>query len=94
MKMAFCAACGNEVLDTAVVCVKCGSAISGKPAVVSGDKWSQGTMIGLIIGTMIIPFIGIVAGIVGLCKEPKRIQGGILLGAGVFMMLVWCLIQK
>ena len=58
------------------------SAISRKPAVVSRNKgeWSRGTMIALVIGTIFIPWIGLVAGILGLTTEEKRTQGGILLG--------------
>lgn len=55
---------------------------------VSDEKWGGGTMALLIIGTILIPLVGIIAGIYGLTKEAKRRQGGLLLGLGIFMVLV------
>ena len=91
--MAFCQACGNEVLDTAVVCMKCGSAVKAA-LVADGEKWNTGTFTGLVIASFIIPLIGLGAGIYGVCKESKRGQGGILIGAGVIGMILWSAITK
>lgn len=84
--MAFCQSCGGEVKDNAVVCVNCGCAIK---KIVTGEPWSTGGLIALMIATVIIPFIGIGAGIYGLTKEEKRSQGGWLLGVSIVAMILW-----
>ncbi len=54
-----------------------------------GEQWSGVHMALLVIGAIIVPFVGIIAGIIGLTKKPKKIQGGILLAIGVVMLLVY-----
>lgn len=90
--MKFCTNCGNELNENAVVCIKCGAAVNGK-SVVENDKWGTGAYVGMIIGSIFIPLIGIAAGIYGLTKDAKRTQGGVLLGVGLFMTLVWLVAQ-
>lgn len=88
----YCPHCGKEIADDAVVCVGCGREIKaiGKPA---DKKWSGGILALLIILTIFIPLVGIIAGIVGLTKEAKRSQGGILLGLGILMLIIWLAVQ-
>ena len=82
----YCPSCGKEIVNEAVVCVGCGRPV--KPLSSVGEKWGPGAMTALVIGTLLIPLIGIVFGIIGLNKEAKKGQGGILLGLGIFMGLV------
>lgn len=82
----FCNRCGKEIADDAVVCVGCGRAV--KPVVPVGEKWSTGVMVALVIGTILIPLIGIVFGIIGLNKEEKKGQGTALLTLGIIMGLI------
>jgi len=79
----FCNSCGKEIVDEAVVCVGCGCAV--KPVKATGEKWSTGTMVALVIGSILIPLIGIIFGIIGLNKEEKKGQGGLLLAIGILM---------
>lgn len=62
--MKFCAKCGNEVLDEAVICPKCGCSLSA-----SGDASKQNNIIGnvedkanggLIALSILIPIAGII----------------------------------
>ena len=62
----FCKACGNEVLNTAVICPKCGSATDGEtpgsPAAKSLITWGWVTAI-------LFPIIGVILGIVITVKK-------------------------
>jgi hypothetical protein len=51
--------------------------------------WSGGAMAGLVIGTVIIPLVGIIAGIVGMNKPAKKDQGLILLVLGIAMIAIY-----
>jgi hypothetical protein len=82
----FCNRCGKEIADDAVVCIGCGRAV--KPLAAVGEKWSTGAMIALVIGTLLVPLIGIIFGIIGLNKGKKEKQGAILLGFGIFMIII------
>jgi len=53
------------------------------------EPWDSGTLAGLIVGTVLIPFIGIGAGIFGLTKKAKKTQGGILLAVGIGVMVLF-----
>jgi hypothetical protein len=76
----------KEIADDAVVCVGCGR--STKPES-GGEAWSAIIVILMAVGTLIIPLIGIIAGIIGLTKEPKRAQGAGLLALGVIMAVAY-----
>jgi hypothetical protein len=56
---------------------------------IAGEPWGTGPMIALIIGTLLIPLIGIVFGIMGLCSSEKKGQGGTLLALGMIMLVVY-----
>lgn len=83
----FCNSCGKEIADDAVICIGCGRAV--KPVKASGEKWGTGAMVALVIGSIIIPLIGIIFGIIGLTKEEKREQGVTLLVIGIIMVIVY-----
>ncbi|MDA8807244.1 zinc-ribbon domain-containing protein [Opitutales bacterium] len=83
----FCSSCGKQIADDAVVCVGCGR--STRKASGSGEAWGVGLMIIMVIGTLIIPFIGLVAGVIDLTKEPKRAQGAGLLALGAIMTVAY-----
>ena len=51
--------------------------------------WSAGWLAALIVATVILPIVGVVAGIVGLTKKSKRAQGGILLAVAIVAFLGW-----
>jgi uncharacterized OB-fold protein len=89
--MGFCKACGNEVVDSAVVCVKCGSSVAKESKV---EAWSTGKMWGYSVLSFLIPLIGIIFGIIGLTKEERRMQGGILMVVSIFALGFWSAIMK
>lgn len=86
----FCRYCGKELKDTATACTACGKPVDAlaqgsEPA---GNRWSFSEMVGLIGATLFIPPIGLVAGLLGLRKEAKKVQAAIILTISVFMSLV------
>jgi hypothetical protein len=54
----------------------------GKPA------WSGGEMVGLVIGSILIPLFGVGFGIYGLTQEAKRGQGAALLIVGIVAWVI------
>ena len=85
----FCSHCGKEIADDAVVCIGCGRPVTPKiTAKDVGEKWGTGTMVALIIGTLLIPLIGIIFGIIGLNQRAKKNQATALLAIGIFMALI------
>lgn len=73
----FCTKCGKEILDTAAVCVGCGCPV--KSIKVHEDKWNSGTMAALVIGSVLMPLIGIIFGAIGLNQDAKKEQATLLL---------------
>ncbi len=60
----------------------------------AGAQWGGGTMAALMAGSIAIPLIGIIFGIIGLMDEGKRGQGGTLLTIGVLMTLVYIVLLE
>ena len=52
-------------------------------------QWNAGLMIGLIVITLIIPFVGLVVGIIGFATGVKQSQSGALIGVAVVMMILY-----
>lgn len=88
----FCNSCGKEIADDAVVCIGCGRPV--KPLKSSGEKWGTGSMIGLVVGSIVIPLIGIIFGIIGLTKEEKKGQGAALLTIGIIMAVSYLVVMQ
>ena len=78
----FCSKCGQEIRDEAVVCVHCGCAVENNRAAAE-DKVS----VGIIILTILIPIVGVIMGIVNLCRKLTR-SGGIYLAVGIGAWIV------
>ena len=83
----FCSHCGKEIAGDALICVGCSRPVKAIRA--TGEKWGTRAMIGLIIGSMVIPNIGIIVGIIGLTKQGTRRQGAQLLAIGIIMTVAW-----
>lgn len=49
--------------------------------------WSNTTMAWLVVGSLFIPIMGVIAGIIGLNSKPKKTQGAILLVIGIINVL-------
>ncbi len=82
----FCTKCGKEILDMAAVCVGCGCPV--KSTKVPEGKWSSGAMVALVIGSVLMPLIGIVFGVIGLNRIEKKQQGKLLLGIALLTILL------
>lgn len=71
----YCSRCGKEIVDEAVVCIGCGCPVqpirspSQSMSNSEIDKWSGGAMTGLVIGSIFIPLLGIVLGIIYLSNS-------------------------
>ena len=94
----FCPHCGGEVVNDAVICVNCGRNISkDSNSEKSTAKWSTGAFVGLILMTVLVPYIGglmgLIFGIIGLTNPAKKKQGLtlVLIAVGGFILsiLVW-----
>jgi predicted nucleic acid-binding Zn ribbon protein len=79
----FCSKCGKENPDDAGFCSTCGSALNSIPEKAVSKPWSDSAMNVLLFGTGLLPIIGIVAGLIGICKPAARAQGIALLGFGI-----------
>lgn len=86
----FCNKCGKEIFDEAVICVGCGCPV--KPIKVVAEQWSAGIMAALVIGTILIPLIGIIFGAIGISQDEKKGQAIILLAIGIFMAFLTLMI--
>lgn len=80
----FCKKCGKEIMDEAVVCVHCGCAVSPEGAKKLSNQTDEDdkVSVAIIIFTVLLPIIGVVMGIVNLCKKKTR-SGAIYLGVGI-----------
>ena len=83
----FCSGCGKEIPDDAVICIGCGRAV--KPVKAPEEKWTTGVMVALVIGSILIPLIGIISGVIGLTKDVNKNQGAILLTIGILMTVAY-----
>ncbi len=93
----FCKKCGAEIMDDAVICVKCGSPTDN---FTNTKKKSYDLRLrdanepangGLIILSILIPIVGIIMGIVNLAKGKTR-SGKAYLIAGIVSFVVYLII--
>ncbi|HUQ10755.1 MAG TPA: zinc ribbon domain-containing protein [Steroidobacteraceae bacterium] len=97
----FCPSCGQSNPDEAKFCGKCGAVVSAAtapkaPHVVSEPVKdtgviSQGMKTGMIIGSIVLPLLGIIMGVIYLMDpNPEKKQAGKLwLIIGIIAAVVW-----
>lgn len=88
----YCRYCGKKLKDGAVICTGCRRPVetTGEMATAAkGEPWSFPMMAGLIVATLVLPFIGVIVGLVGLRNDARKVQGAILLTVAVFFGLFW-----
>lgn len=73
----FCSKCGKEVHDDAVVCTSCGCSIGKKEQVFDESVGEDKASGGLIAVSILIPIVGVILGIVNLCKSKKKVRNNI-----------------
>ena len=78
--MKYCAYCGAQMHDQAVVCVKCGCAVQNKPVNTTEDTVS----VGLVILSVLIPLFGIIYWPVKAKECPKRAKA-----CGIAAIISW-----
>lgn len=86
----FCRFCGKELKDAATVCTACSKPVDLPVRAIApaGTRWSFSEMVGLIGGTLFLPPVGLVFGLMGLRNEARKVQAAILLTISVFMSLL------
>ncbi|MBE6858893.1 MAG: hypothetical protein E7498_05605 [Ruminococcus sp.] len=77
----YCKNCGQEIRNEAVVCVHCGCSVEKKEPLTE-DKISAA----IVILSLIIPLVGIIMGIINICKSKFR-SGGIYLAIAIIMCI-------
>lgn len=77
----FCKKCGKEIMDGAVICIHCGCAADNLQAEQLSNAEDK-VNAGIIVGTVFIPLIGVIMGIVNLAKKKSK-SGGVYLGVGI-----------
>lgn len=68
-------------MDGAVICIHCGCAADNLQAEQLSNAEDK-VNAGIIVGTVFIPLIGVIMGIVNLAKKKSK-SGGVYLGVGI-----------
>lgn len=79
----FCNFCGGQVTPQAIVCVGCGGQIGDIVSV--NQPASAGAMVVMALLTLVFPIVGIIFGLMGLCRKGKEGQGVALLIEGLLV---------
>lgn len=82
----FCSNCGNEVVDEAVICSKCGVSVSQNTAVSNNNNGtSNGMATAGFILSFFVPLLGLIFSILGLKKVKETNKGKGLSIAGIII---------
>lgn len=83
----FCTNCGNELDDRAIMCPKCGIALTQTVAN-SGQTQSNGMAIAGFILSFFIPLLGLIFSIIGLKRSKETNNGKGLSTAGIIISCI------
>lgn|GEM_PF-3525566 len=103
----YCPSCSHENQPNARFCGKCGAAMSAPQPPVhtssggtggptgSGDPVNNGLKYGVMIGSVFIPVLGIILGIIFMndAQPQKKAVGKLWLWVGIGAMVVWCILS-
>lgn len=83
----FCTNCGNELDDRAIMCPKCGIALT-QTVTNSGQTQSNGMAIAGFVLSFFIPLLGLIFSILGLKKSKETNTGKGLSTAGIIISCI------
>lgn len=83
----FCTNCGNELDDRAIMCPKCGIALTQTVAN-SGQTQSNGMAIAGFVLSFFIPLLGLIFSIIGLKRSKETNNGKGLSTAGIIISCI------
>lgn len=83
----FCTNCGNELDDRAIMCPKCGVALTQTTNVSNGSS-SNGMAIAGFILSFFIPLLGLIFSIIGLKRSKETNNGKGLSTAGIIISCI------
>ena len=83
----FCTNCGNELDDRAIMCPKCGIALTQTVAN-SGQTQSNGMAIAGFVLSFFIPLLGLIFSIIGIKRSKETNNGKGLSTAGIIISCV------
>lgn len=92
--MKYCSKCGKELMDEAVICVNCGCAVVNEQTAnqtAVQNRESSGTANCALVFSFLCPIVGLIIGIVGLCKYKEQKLRKRCTTAIVVSILIWIL---
>ena len=84
----FCKKCGAQINDEAVVCPKCGCRTDNYEQPAAKKSEPDKTSVGIVIASVLLPIVGVIMGIVNLCKK-KTSSGLTYLITGIVAWVIW-----
>ena len=97
--MKYCTHCGNQVLDEAVLCPKCGCAFDTKKNIENTEQQKpvdMKTSLGVvyILNAIFLPLVGLIFGIILLCQSNKtqkfKTIAILTIVLSVIFAIIWC----
>lgn len=67
----FCSKCGNEIMDEAVICPKCGCAVADRSIYVNKDMTEDTVNVGFVLLSLFVPIVGVILWPVKYKETPK-----------------------
>lgn len=81
----FCNKCGASIHEEAVICTKCGCQVTNTAI----KQWHINTVVGLYIISIVIPIIGVIAGIIGCFNLKNRPAGAGMIAVSLIAWVFW-----
>ena len=93
----FCPKCGKEINDEAVICIGCGCSVNSAKSANNTESSettkptpeSNGMANCALLCAFLIPILGLILGIVGVCKYKTQSNKGKCLAAIGVSIIVW-----